>query len=77
MANKRTAESIVADQSLAKRARNLPKNRNQPKNNDATTTSPLDIITKTPGLVHIAEQIFVNLNQENLKKCENVIILKE
>ena len=67
MAKKRTAESKVEDQPIAKRAKKLPQNQTQ---KNASTC--LDIITKTPGLVHIAEQIFTNLNQENLKKCENV-----
>ena len=71
MAEKGTAESLMAEQPMAKIARKMPKNpRNKPQNN--ASTSPLDFITKTPGLVHITEQILMNLDQENLKNCENV-----
>ena len=32
----------------------------------------MDLITKSPGLHHIAENIFKDLNQDVLSKCENV-----
>ena len=32
----------------------------------------MDLITKSPGLYHIAEQIFLELNHENLLQCEDV-----
>ena len=32
----------------------------------------LDLISKTPGLQHITEQIFLELNHENLIECEKV-----
>ena len=32
----------------------------------------MDLITKAPGLNHIAEKIFFELNYEKLLKCEEV-----
>ena len=32
----------------------------------------MDQITKSPGLYHIAEKIFLELNHENLLHCEAV-----
>ena len=32
----------------------------------------LDLISKTPGLQHITEQIFLELNHKNLIECEKV-----
>ena len=32
----------------------------------------MDLITKTPGLIHIAEQIFSNLEREILLQCQKV-----
>ena len=32
----------------------------------------MDLITRTPGLVHIAEQIFSNLDRRNLLQCQKV-----
>ena len=32
----------------------------------------MDLITKTPGLKHVAEQILSNLDTNNLLKCQNV-----
>ena len=32
----------------------------------------MDLITKTPGLIHIAEEIFSNLDQKSLLECQNV-----
>ena len=32
----------------------------------------MDQITKTPGLIHIAEEIFANLDRNSLLKCQNV-----
>ena len=32
----------------------------------------MDLITKNPGLQHIAENIFLNLNHVTLLKCQNV-----
>ena len=32
----------------------------------------MDQITKSPGLFHIVEKIFFELNHENLLKCEEV-----
>ena len=41
--------------------------------NDVPPTSPLEMIIKSPGHLHIAEDIFKNLDQENLTaKCEKV-----
>ena len=32
----------------------------------------MDMITKSPGLYHIAERIFMDLDQEKLLLCEEV-----
>ena len=32
----------------------------------------MDLITKTPGLIHIAEEIFSNLDRKSLLECQNV-----
>ena len=32
----------------------------------------MDLITRTPGLVHLAEQIFSNLDRNNLLQCQKV-----
>ena len=63
---KRSSKSHEEHQPLAKRIQKSSHPNEVPNN------SPLDEITKSPGLVHIAEQIFVNLNQEDLKKCKKV-----
>ena len=43
-----------------------------PNNSDDITLSPLDGITKSPGLAHISEQILMNLDQRDIKKCKKV-----
>ena len=63
---KRSSKSHEDHQPLAKRIQKSSHLNEVPNN------SPLDKITNSPGLVHIAEQIFVNLNQEDLKKCKKV-----
>ena len=32
----------------------------------------MDLITRTPGLIHIAEQIFTNLDRKELLQCQKV-----
>ena len=32
----------------------------------------MDLITKTPGLIHIAEEIFSNLDRNSLLECQEV-----
>ena len=32
----------------------------------------MDLITRTPGLVHLAEQIFSNLERNDLLQCQKV-----
>ena len=32
----------------------------------------MDLITKNPGLQHVAENIFLNLNHKSILKCQNV-----
>merc|ERR1719510_1632336 len=32
----------------------------------------MDLITRTPGLIHIAEQIFSNLDRNDLLRCQEV-----
>ena len=43
-----------------------------PNNSDRTSLSPLDLFTKSPGLAHISEQILMNLDQTDIKKCQKV-----
>ena len=48
----------------------------QSKNDDGQTmareTSPMEKILYNPGLVHLAEKIFVNLDEENLDVCGQI-----
>ena len=36
------------------------------------TTSPMEKILENPGLVHLAENIFSNLNNADVKICQNI-----
>ena len=36
------------------------------------TTSPMEKILENPGLVHLAENIFSNLNDVNVEICRNI-----
>ena len=63
---KRTLESDVSKKPLPKRSRKLNSNIK------TETTSQLQRITTTPGLQHIAEDVFANLSHKTLMKCRKI-----
>ena len=63
--------SNTLDQPLANGTKK-PSIEEVPNNSDDISLSPLDGITKSPGLAHISEQILMNLDQRDIKKCKNV-----
>ena len=73
MENKRISESNLGDQPLPKRLKTSTNHSDSSSTNDVLPTSPMEMITKSPGLLHVAEKIFKNLDQEDLTaKCEKV-----
>ena len=67
MGKNTASKSRLKDQPLAKRTKELSKHTMR-KNSDPSLPS-LDVFTNSPGLAHIPEQILMNLDQKDLKKC--------